>query len=70
MAQHTPVQLSATRVPMMDGAALDARTRPLDRPPTSVWLRHRLSPVPAQRPVPVRLRAREWLGRMAGRSAN
>ena len=31
---HTPVQLGASRLPMMDGALLDARTRPPEQAPT------------------------------------
>jgi hypothetical protein len=68
VAQHTTAQPGATRIPMMDGAALDARTRPLDREPAAIWLRHRLQPSPTRKPGSDRSRARGWIDRLAGRS--
>ena len=68
MAQHTPVQFGATRVPMMDGAALDARTRPLDRELTPVGMRLRLQARRMRAPAAARSRAREFIDRLAGRT--
>ncbi len=70
MAQNTPAQLGARRIPMMDGAMLDARTRPLDQEPTPIWLRHRLQRRHMQGSTASSRRAREWIERLAGRSSN
>ncbi len=67
MAQNTPAQLGAGRIPMMDASMLDARTRPLVGEPTPIWLRHRLQRRTEQNSPPSR-GAREWLDRLAGRS--
>ena len=55
---------------MMDGAMLDARTRPLDQEPTPIWLRHRLQRRHMQQSAASPRRAREWIERLAGRSSN
>lgn len=68
MAQHTPVNLGAKRLPMMSAAALDARTRPLEKEPTPIWLRHRLQRRHMQESTSAPRRAREWFDRMARRA--
>lgn len=64
---HTPVQLGATRLPMMDGALLDARTRPPEQTVTPIWLGHRLQRRQAPPAAPPR-GARAWIERLAGRT--
>ena len=64
---HTPVQLGASRLPMMDGALLDARTRPPEQAPTPIWLGHRLQRRQTP-PAPPPRRARAWIERLAGRT--
>lgn len=68
MAQNTPAHLGESRVPMMDGAMLDARTRPLHQEPTPIWLRHRMHRRHMRESTPPPRRAREWIERLAGRS--
>ena len=69
MAQELHAGVGGTRIPMMDGALLDARTRPLDYEPTPIWLRHRLQRRHmAESTTPPR-RAREWIRRLTGRSS-
>jgi len=71
VAQNTPAQLGAGRVPMMDASMLDARTRPLVGEPAPIWLRHRLRHRLQRRTEPnltSSRRAREWIDRLAGRS--
>jgi hypothetical protein len=68
VAQNTPVQLGAQRVPTMSAAMLDARTRPLAKEPTPVWLRHRLERRHMTESTSPPRRARAWFRRMARRS--
>ena len=68
MAQHTPAQLGAQRVPTMSGSTLDERTRPLDKEPTPIWLRHRMQRRHMTETTSAPRRAREWINRMARRA--
>jgi hypothetical protein len=68
VAHQNPVDIEASRVPIMDRAMLDSRTRPLDREPTPIWLRHRLQRRHMREATPAPRRAREWIVRLAGRS--
>mgnify|MGYP001813748898 CR=1 FL=1 len=68
MAQHTPVQLGAQRVPMMSGSTLDERTRPAEQEPTPIWLRHRMQRRHMTESTTAPRRAREWFDRMARRA--
>lgn len=67
MAQHTPAQLGAQRVPMMSGSTLDERTRPVEPEPTPIWLRHRMQRRHMTESTTAPRRAREWFDRMARR---
>ena len=70
MAQNTPAPPRFQRVPMMDSGLLDDRTRPLDKDPTPIWLRHRLQRRPGGRASAAAVRARGWLvRRLAGPSS-
>jgi hypothetical protein len=68
VAQHTPAQLGAQRVPMVPASTLDERTRPLGGEPTPIWLRHRLQRRHMTESTSAPRRAREWFGRLARRS--
>jgi hypothetical protein len=68
VAQHTPAQLGAQRVPMMSSTALDERTRPIEHEPTPIWLRHRLQRRHMTESTSAPQRAREWFARMARRA--
>jgi hypothetical protein len=68
VAQHTPVNLGAKRIPMMSASALDARTRPLDKEPTPIWLRHRLQRRHMEESTSAPGRAREWFSRLSRRA--
>ena len=68
VAQNTPVQLGASRIPMMDASLLDARTRPPEQETTPIWLHHRLQRRHMQESTSPPRRAREWIMRLAGRS--
>jgi len=57
VAQNIPIRPRSERVPIMDAAALEDRTRPLEKDPTPIWLRHRLQ----SRETSAATRAREWL---------
>lgn len=65
MAQHPPLDLEASRVPMMDGALLDARTRPPSDEPMPIWLHHRLGRRHMREGTSPPRRAREWISRLA-----
>ena len=67
MAQHTPAQLGAQRVPMMSASALDERTRPLEVEPTPIWLKHRMRRRHMTESTTPPRRAREWFNRLARR---
>ena len=68
MAQHTPVQLGAQRVPTMSASTLDERTRPSDVEPTPIWLKHRMQRRHMTESTTAPRRAREWFNRLARRS--
>ena len=68
MAQHTPVQLGAQRLPMMSASTLDERTRPPDVEPPPIWLRHRLQRRHMTESTSAPRRAREWFSRLARRA--
>lgn len=67
MAHQNPASLGPSRVPMMDGALLDARTRPPDQDPVPIWLHHRLQRRHMREATSAPRRAREWIQRLAGR---
>jgi hypothetical protein len=60
--------MGAQRVPTMSASTLDARTRPLQKEPTPIWLRHRLQRRHMSESTTAPRRAREWFNRMARRS--
>ena len=68
MAQNTPVNLGAQRVPIMSAATLDERTRPVETEPTPIWLKHRMQRRHMTESTPAPRRAREWFNRLARRS--
>ncbi|HKZ90862.1 MAG TPA: hypothetical protein VJZ50_01875 [Candidatus Limnocylindrales bacterium] len=68
VAQNTPAPPLSQRVPMMDASLLDDRTRPLEKGPTPIWLRHRLQGRSGSRAASTARRAREWLRQLAGPS--
>ena len=70
MAQHTPAQLGSRRMPLMDRAVLDARTRPTNTEPTPIWLGHRLQRRHMRESTTPPQRAREWIQRLAGRATD
>jgi hypothetical protein len=53
----------------MSATMLDDRTRPLEKEPTPIWLRHRMARrhMTESNTSPPR-RAREWIQRLAGRA--
>lgn len=67
MAQHVPIEPQPQRVPMMDAAMLDARTRPVEHEPVPIWLRHRLQGRHMREATTPPGRARSWLRQLAGR---
>ena len=68
MAQHTPAQLGAQRVPIMSSSTLDERTRPLEVEPPPIWLRHRLERRHMTESTSAPRRARDWFNRLARRA--
>ena len=68
MAQHTPAQLGAKRIPTMSSSMLEDRTRPLVIDPTPIWLRHRMERRHMTESTSAPRRAREWFSRLARRS--
>lgn len=68
MAQHTPAQLGAQRVPMMSASTLDERTRPVEAKPTPIWLKHRMERRHMTESTSAPRRAREWFSRLARRA--
>ncbi len=68
MAQHTPAQLGAQRVPMMSAATLDEKTRPAATEPTPIWLKHRMQRRHMTESTSAPRRAREWFNRLARRA--
>ena len=68
MTQDVRADSDASRVPIMDSSLLDARTRPLEKEPTPIWLRHRMQRRHMTETTAAPRRAREWINRMARRS--
>ena len=67
MAQNTPVQLGASRLPTMSASMLDDRTRPPEVESTPIWLRHRMERRHMTETNSGPRRAREWFSRLARR---
>ena len=65
VAQHTPAQLGAQRVPTMSATVLEDRTRPLEVEPPPIWLRHRLQRRHMTETTSAPRRARDWFSRLA-----
>jgi hypothetical protein len=68
MAQHTPAQLGAKRIPTMSASMLEDRTRPLVAEPPPIWLRHRMQRRHMSESTSAPRRAREWFSRLARRA--